>query len=95
VVPAVEAAHEHVLKQEPGREGQRRPAEHREREAARPGRDPVREIGAQHVEGAVREVDHAQDAEHERQPGRDQEQHEPVLHGVQELHGEGGEVHAL
>ena len=40
------------------------------------------------------EVDDAEDAEHERQPARDEEQHEPVLHPVQELDGEADEVHS-
>jgi len=31
------------------------------------------------------EVDHVHDAEHERQPGRHQEQHHAVLQPVQEL----------
>ena len=57
-------------------------------EAAGVGGDPVGEIGAEHVEGAVREVDDAEDAEDERQPARHQEQHQPVLHAVEQLDGE-------
>jgi hypothetical protein len=41
-----------------------------------------RQVGADHVEGPVGEIDHPQDPEHERQPGSDDEQHhahaEPV-----------------
>jgi hypothetical protein len=51
--------------------------------------EPVREarhqVGADHVERAVREVDHVHDAEHEREPGSEQEQHQPELQPVEGL----------
>ena len=43
------------------------------------------EVGAQHVERAVRQVDEVHDAEHQRQSGSEQEQQEPELQPVQEL----------
>ena len=43
------------------------------------------EIGPDHVQRAVGEVDEVHDAEDERQPGRDQEQHDAELHPVQQL----------
>ena len=43
------------------------------------------DVGADHVERAVREVDQVHDAEHQRQPGRHQEQHDAELHAVQAL----------
>ena len=46
---------------------------------------PGGEEGADHVERAVRQVDHVHDAEHERQPGREQEQHQAELQAVQRL----------
>ena len=57
-------------------------AEQRQPERAVAAAEPVAEeadegqaeIGAQHVERAVREIDHARDAEDQRQAGRDQEQ---------------------
>ena len=33
----------------------------------------------------MRQVDHVHDAEHERQPGGEQEQHQPELQAVQRL----------
>src|SRR5207247_10312106 len=53
----------------------------------------VRDIGAQHVERAVREVDDARDAEDERQPRRDEEQRRRAGKTVDELDEEGGESH--
>jgi hypothetical protein len=43
------------------------------------------EIGAQHVERAVREVDQIHDAEDQRQPGRQQKQQHAELNAVQAL----------
>ena len=42
-------------------------------------------IGADHVERAMGEVDHAHDAEDQRQPGREQEQHHAELQAVEQL----------
>ena len=94
VVAAIEALDEDLLEQEPDREGDRDAARERKPEAAGIGGDPIGEVGAEHVEGAVGEVDDAEDAEHERQPARDEEQQEPVLHPVQELDGEADEIHS-
>ena len=44
-----------------------------------------REIGADHVERAVRQIDEIHDPEHQRQSGREQEQQQPELQPVQEL----------
>src|ERR1700722_2322765 len=51
------------------------------------------EIGAEHVERAVRQVDQVHDAEDQRQPGGEQEQQHAELHAVEKLldeieHGE-------
>ena len=56
-----------------------------EHEAAGPGREGRGEIGADHVERAVRQVDQVHDAEDQRQPGRQQEQQHAELHAVQAL----------
>jgi hypothetical protein len=47
-----------------------------------------RDIGADHVERTVREVHHVHDAEHQRQAGGNQEQHQPELQAVQQLFDE-------
>ncbi len=44
-----------------------------------------REERADHVERAVREVDHVHDPEHERQTRGEQEQHQAELQAVQRL----------
>ena len=42
-------------------------------------------VSPDHVERAMREIDHAHDAEDQRQPRRQQEQHDAELQAVQEL----------
>ena len=93
VIAAVETADEDVLQQQAHDEGNRDAADHRQPEAAGGGRDAVGEIRAQHVERAVREIDDAEDAEHQRQAARDEEQDHSVLNGVQKLNAERCKVH--
>jgi hypothetical protein len=50
-----------------------------EHETAGPGHEGRGEIGAHHVERAVRQIDEIHDAEHQRQPGRQQEQQQAEL----------------
>ena len=76
---AVEVAEEEAL--DDRRRGRRRPrAAPRAASQKRPGPvpDPLHElvgaVGAEHVEGPVGEVEHAQHAEDEREPGGDEEQ---------------------
>ena len=54
-------------------------------QTACPLRQREREVGADHVEAAVREVDHAHDAEDQREPARDQEQEQAVLNAIENL----------
>jgi hypothetical protein len=56
-----------------------------EHEAAGPGGEGRGEIGAQHVQRAVRQVDEVHDAEDERQPRCQQEQQKAELQAVQAL----------
>lgn len=56
-----------------------------EPEAARLPCYPGARIGAHHVERPMGEVDHPHDAENQRQPGRQQKQHDAVLKAVQQL----------
>jgi hypothetical protein len=46
------------------------------------------EIGAHHIERAVRQIDEIHDAEHQRQPSRQQEQQQAELQPVQRLFDE-------
>ena len=75
---AVEMAKEEALDQPTERGDEQCAAERGEPEApardAQPLHQLERRVRAQHVERAVREVEHAQHAEDQRQPGRDQEQ---------------------
>jgi hypothetical protein len=43
----------------------------------------------------VRQIDHAEDAEHQRQAAGDQKQDHPILNGIQKLNAEGYEVHSI
>ena len=61
------------------------PARAPSEEAAGQRREGRGEIGAQHVERAVRQVDQVHDAEDQRQPGRQQEQQQAELHAVEAL----------
>ena len=56
-------------------------------EEERAGRGETRrgDIGADHVERAMREIDQIHDAEDQGQPGRHQEQHDAKLNPVQHL----------
>jgi hypothetical protein len=60
----------------------------RREEAAGEAVERHRQIGAQHVLNAVREVDEVHHPEHQRQPGRDQEQQHPELQPVEDLYEE-------
>ena len=93
VIAPVKAAHEDVFEQHPGHEGDTDAAGERDPEAARVLGKPVSQIGTQHIERAVGEVDHAEDAEDEREAARDQEQHEAVLNAVQQLNAKGEKIH--
>src|SRR6185437_6845123 len=43
------------------------------------------EIGAHHIERAMREIDEVHDPKHQRQPRRQQEQQQPELQSIQDL----------
>ena len=79
-----------------------RPAQgHRQHGADHDGHQQVAEqrrqrpghVGADHVEAAVRQVDHAHDAEDQRQAGGQHEEQQAVLQAVEQLDEEVGEVH--
>lgn len=69
-------------------------AEHdRGAQAAKQRRQRKRQVSTEHVETTVRQIDDAHDAEDQRQTAGDQEQQQAVLHRVQELDQERGEIH--
>ena len=81
----VEAPHRHDLEHHAGDER----GGHRQHdggdEAAGPHREGRGEIGAEHVERAMRQIDQVHNAEHERQPGGQEKQQHAQLHAVEAL----------
>ena len=73
-VGAIDPAHEHALEDQAENRGAGGAAQHRQREAAGELIGRHREIGAEHVEGAVAEIDHLEHAENQRQPDGDEKQ---------------------
>ena len=47
--------------------------------------DIGRDIGADHIERSMRQIDHIHDSEHQRQASRHQKQHNAKLKGIQSL----------
>ena len=93
VVAAVEPADQQPLEQHADRDRKHDAGRDREPQAAEALGERPREVRADHVEAAVREVDDPHDAEDQRQPARDQEQQQPVLDAVQELDSDRAEFH--
>ena len=85
VVAPVEPADQQPLEQHADRDREHDAGGNREPQAAEALGERPREVGADHVEAAVREVDDPHDAEDQRQPARDQEQQQSVLDAVQQL----------
>ena len=67
--------------------------ENREQQAARPLRNPPRQVGAEHVERAVREIEDAEDAENQGQSARDEEKQQAVFDAVDDLQGKERKAH--
>jgi len=53
----------------------------------------VGDVGADHVEGGVREIEHAHHAEDQRQAGAEHEQQQAVAEAVEHRDGEGFQIH--
>ena len=94
VVALVQVAEEQPFEDEAEQRGQRHAGQQLEQElVAEQGRQGPGQVGADHVEAAMGEVDDAHDAEDEGQAAGDEEQQQAVLHGVEALCEEGREVH--
>ena len=85
VVARIEAADHHKLDDQTGKPGCCETSERGERIRAGALANQRGAIGADHVKGAVRQVDDAHDAEDQRQPGRQQKEHDAELNAVQRL----------
>jgi hypothetical protein len=96
VVTLVEIAEERPFEQvaEDRREHHAR-HQHQQELVAEQRRERERQVRADHVEAAVREVDHAHDPEDQREARRHEEEQQSVLNGVQALDEEGSEIHWL
>jgi hypothetical protein len=90
VVARVEPAYGEALDQEAQDRGQADGAQDAQGEATALAGEPGREVGAHHVERAVGEVDDVHDTEHEREPGRHQEEGDAELEAVEGLLEEEG-----
>ena len=89
LLAAIEMAQQQPLHHAAEDRDRERRAEHREPEASRepaePERDLPRHVGAEHVEAAVRKIEHAQHAEDQREPGRHDEQEHRGGEAAEEL----------
>ena len=88
MVAAVEPAHRDHLDRHADQQRRDQREQRASDEAAGQRGERGGEIGADHVERAVRQIDQIHDAEHERQPGGEQEQQQPELQAVQALFDE-------
>jgi hypothetical protein len=93
VVAVVEVAKQQPFQRQAKHHGQHGAAQDGQREAAKVQRQRPGQVSAQHVEAAMRQIDHAHDAEDQRQAGGQHEQQQPVLHAVEQLDEEVGEIH--
>ncbi len=84
VSPVEPPQHRHLQQHADRRRGERAAREADPERARRRG-DGRDQVGAHHVERAVRQVDHVHDAEHQREAGGQQEQHQPELQAVERL----------
>ena len=94
VVARVERAQQTDLERHAEQAGQRDRAEHAQHERAGHPDEPGGEERADHVERAVREVDHVHHAEDQGQARGEQEQHQAELQAVQRLLDEKDAAHA-
>ena len=85
MIARIELADHDELDQQAGNGCRRKTAEHRQHKRSRALGHKRRAVSADHVKGAVRQIDDAHDAEDERQPGGQQEQRDPELNAVQNL----------
>ncbi len=85
VVAAIKLADRDQLGRHSGQEGRGQRQQRAEREASRERHEGGGEIGPQHVERAMRQIDEVHDAEDQRQAGGEQEQQQTELQAVQTL----------
>src|SRR5262245_47441387 len=85
MIPVVEVAKDHEFKQQSKEESCRERQHQGDEKISDERVESDREIRAQHVLDAVREVDEVHHPEHQRKTGRDQEKQDAELETVQNL----------
>src|SRR5258707_3349260 len=85
MIAAVEMPQRRELQHDPEQQCRSQREDRAEYKTSGPGYEGRGEIGAHHVERAVREIDEVHDAEHQGQSRRQQEQQEAELQPVQDL----------
>src|SRR6185295_3399098 len=85
VIAVIEVAEDQEFEQQSENQSRHQSQDQGSQEIAGQRIEGDSEIGAQHVLDAVREVDEVHHPEHERKPGRDQEEQDAKLEPVQNL----------
>ncbi|MNE49104.1 hypothetical protein D3C80_1436020 [compost metagenome] len=93
VVALVQRLHQEALDQHAEADGQRHGEEDGEEQVADQRGQPPGQVGADHVQGAVGQVDDVHDAEDQRETAGDQKQQQPVLQTVHGLDENAGQLH--
>ncbi len=88
MVAPIERAQHDDLDGDADQRRRRQGEQEREHERPGPGREDRGEVGADHVERSVGEVDQVHDPEHEGQAGRHEEEHDAELQAVEALDDE-------
>jgi hypothetical protein len=95
VIPLVEVAEDDKLQGQAEQHGGRQRQRQRQQHAAGKLVARHRQVRAQHVLHAVREIDEVHHAEHQRQTARDQKQQDAELQAVEELDDDERDGHVL
>jgi hypothetical protein len=85
MVAAIEPSHDRGLDHDAQQEGGGQRQQGAQDEGIGPADQGPGDVGAHHVERAVRQVDEIHDPEHQRQSRRQQKQQQPELQSVQKL----------
>ncbi len=85
MIAAVEVPQRYEFQRDAEQQRRAKREQHADNEIPGPRHEGRREVGAHHVERAVRQIDEVHDAEHERQSRRQQKQQQAELQSVQEL----------
>ena len=85
MVPGIKAAQDKQFKHHANQRGAQHCAKDTDHKRPTGLRHCRRQIGTDHIERSVRQIDHVHDAEHQRQARSQQKQHEAELKAVKSL----------